>query len=97
MSILVIAEHDNTSLKSATLNTVSAARQIGEDVHVLVAGSACQPVADAAAQLADVSKVLCADSECYQHQLPESVAPLVAELAGSYSTCWRRPLPLGRT
>ncbi len=85
MSILVIAEHDNSSLKSATLNTVTAALAIGEDVTILIAGSACQDVAEAAAKVAGVSKVVVADAAAYEHQLAESVAPLVVELAKAYS------------
>lgn len=85
MSILLIAEHDNESIKSATLNTVTAAQAIGGDIHILVAGSGCQAAAAAAAEIAGVSKVICADAEAYAHQLPESVAPLVVELAKGYS------------
>ncbi len=85
MATLVIAEHDNASLKKATLNTISAAAAIGGDVDILVAGSGCQSVADAAAQIAGVGKVLLADNACYEHQLPESVAPLVAEQGKGYS------------
>jgi electron transfer flavoprotein alpha subunit len=80
MSILVLAEHDNSSLKSATLNTITAAQAIGDDITVLVAGSACQDAANAAAQVSGVSRVVVADSASYEHQLPEAIAPLVAEL-----------------
>lgn len=85
MSILVVAEHDNSELKPATFNTVTAASEIGDDVHILVAGSGCQAVADSAAAISGVSKVLLADNTCYEHQLPESVAPLLAEVASHYS------------
>lgn len=85
MTILVIAEHDNSSLKSATLHTVTAALQLGSDVTVLVAGYECAEAATQASAIAGVSKVLCADAVCYTHQLAENVAPLVAELATSYS------------
>ncbi len=85
MSNLVIAEHDNSELKAATLNTVTAATEIGGDIDILVAGSACQAVADAAAQIAGVNKVILADNACYEHQLPEAVAPLVAEQGKAYS------------
>lgn len=85
MSILVIAEHDNDSTKAATANTVTAALAIGEDVHILVAGSACQGAASAAAEITGVTKVICADAEAYAHQLPESVAPLIVELASNYT------------
>lgn len=85
MSILLVAEHDNESIKSATLNTVTAAQAIGGDIHILVAGTGCQTAATAAAEIAGVSKVICADAEAYAHQLPEAVAPLVVELAKDYS------------
>ncbi|WP_461515650.1 electron transfer flavoprotein subunit alpha/FixB family protein [Porticoccus sp.] len=85
MSILVIAEHDNSRLKPATLNTISAAQAIGGDITVLVAGGGCAGVADAAVKIAGVSKVLLADNAAYGHQLAENVAPLVAELAAGYS------------
>ena len=85
MATLIIAEHDNASIKGATLNTVTAAAKIGGDVHVLVAGQGCQAAADAAAKIAGVSKVLLADNAVYGHQLPENVALLVAELGKSYS------------
>lgn len=81
MSILVIAEHDNSSLKPATLNAVSAAKVIGDEISILVAGAACQDVANSAAKIAGIAKVIVADAAAYQHQLPESVAPLVVELA----------------
>jgi len=85
MAILVYAEHDNVSLKSATLNVVAAAQAIGGDVHILVAGSGAQAVADAAAQVAGVSKVLLADNAVYAHQLAENVALLVANVGKAYS------------
>ena len=86
MSILVIAEHDNATLAGATLNSVAAARQIGGDIHVLVAGSACAAVAEAAARIEGVARVRVADSAALAHQLPENLAPLIAELArGGYS------------
>lgn len=85
MSILVIAEHDNDSIKTATLNTVTAALAIGDDVHVLVVGSGCQGAVAAAAEIAGVVKVISADAEAYAHQLPENVAPLLVELAKDYT------------
>lgn len=85
MAILVIAEHDNASLKGATLNTVTAATQMGSDIHVLVAGEGCQAAADQAAKVAGVDKVLVADSAAYAHQLAENVSLLVAELGKDYS------------
>lgn len=84
MSILVIAEHDNQSLKVASLNTVAAAARIGAEVHVLVAGSACAGVAQAAAQIAGVTKVLLADAVQYKDHLAESMAALVVSLSGGY-------------
>ncbi|SHE55094.1 electron transfer flavoprotein alpha subunit [Microbulbifer donghaiensis] len=85
MSILVIAEHDNAELKGATLNTVAAAKAIGGDVHVLVAGAGCGPVGEAAAKIDGASKVLVADNAAYEHQLAENVAKLVADLGKDYS------------
>jgi electron transfer flavoprotein alpha subunit len=85
MSILVIAEHDNAVLKAATLNAVTAAAQLGDDIHVLVAGHGCAAVAQATAQVAGVKKVLVADASHYANQLAENVAALVVGLAGSYS------------
>ncbi|PNK60142.1 electron transfer flavoprotein subunit alpha/FixB family protein [Psychrobacter sp. FDAARGOS_221] len=85
MAILVYAEHDNAELKKATLNTVTAASQMGGDVHILVAGSGCQPVAEQAAKVAGVSKVICVDDAAYEYQLAENVSLLVKDLAGDYS------------
>ena len=79
MKTLVLVEHDNRSLKDATLATVSAAAKLGE-VHLLVAGSGCRAVADEAAKIAGVGKVHLADNAAYEHQLAENVAPLVADL-----------------
>jgi len=85
MAILVIAEHDNAVLAAATLNTVAAAQRIGGDIHVLVAGAGCAAVAEAAAKIAGVAKVLVADEAAYAHRLAENVAPLIAKLASGYS------------
>lgn len=85
MAILVIAEHSNAALSAATLNVVTAAQKIGGDIHVLVAGAGCAAAAEAAAKVAGVSKVLVADDASLAHQLPENLAPLVAELGKSYS------------
>jgi electron transfer flavoprotein alpha subunit len=79
MGILVYAEHDNSSLKGATLNVITAAKAIGGDITVLVAGSGCSAVAEAAAKIDGVAKVLCADNAAYEHQLAENVAALVAD------------------
>jgi len=85
MTILVIAEHDNSSIKSATLNTVAAAKVIGGDIEVLVAGSACSAAGEAAAKIDGVSKVLVADNAAYEYQLAENVALLIAEIGKNYS------------
>jgi len=85
MSILVIAEHDNAQLKAATLNTVTAASQLGDDIHLLVAGSGCGAVAEAAAQINGISKVLVADDAAYEHPLAEGLSLLITQLAEGYS------------
>ena len=85
MSILVIAEHDNTTLKPATLNAVTAAAQCGGDVHILVAGHNAAGVAQAAAQVVGVAKVLHADSAGLAHGLAENVAAQVLAMASGYS------------
>lgn len=85
MSTLVLAEHDNSALKPATLNSVAAASQLGGDVHVLVAGAGCAAVADEAAKLAGVSKVLLVDAEIYRNDLAENLVPLLVNLASGYS------------
>jgi electron transfer flavoprotein alpha subunit len=89
MSVLVVAEHDNKSVKPATLNAVAAAAELGTagagDVHILVAGEDCRPAADAAAKIPGVAKVLIADDPAYGHGLAENVAPLLVSLAPQYS------------
>jgi electron transfer flavoprotein alpha subunit len=86
MAALVVAEHDNQTLKAATLNTVAAAKEIaGADLDVLVAGKDCRPAAEAAAKVAGVKKILFADGPVYDHWLAENVAPLVVKLAENYS------------
>ncbi|MEX1237662.1 MAG: FAD-binding protein [Pseudomonadales bacterium] len=85
MSILVIAEHDNKSIKPVTLVTVAAAKEIGGDIEVLVAGAGCSAAADAAAKIEGVSKVLLADNEVYAHHLAENMAELVTEIGKDYS------------
>ena len=84
MASLVIAEHDNKVLKDATAKTVSAATQLGGPVHVLVAGSGCGAVAEAAAKLAGVEKVLLADAPLYAKLVAEPMAELILSLAGNY-------------
>ena len=85
MTALVIAEHDNASIKGATLNTVTAAAACGGDVHVLVAGHNAGAAAQAAAQIAGVAKVIHADSEALAHGLAENVAAQVLAIAANYS------------
>jgi electron transfer flavoprotein alpha subunit len=84
MTSLVIAEHDNTALKDATAKTVAAALQLGAPVHVLVAGQDCRAVADAAAKLSGVEKVLLAADAPYAHMLPEAMEQLIVSLAPDY-------------
>jgi electron transfer flavoprotein alpha subunit len=83
MTILVLAEHDNASLKAATLNAVSAAAAIGGEVHLVVVGVDCAPAAHAAAKLAGIAKVLLCDAPHYGDQLAENLAALLADLARS--------------
>jgi electron transfer flavoprotein alpha subunit len=85
MTALVIAEHDNASIKGATLNTVTAASKCGGDVHVLVAGHNAGAAAAAAAKIAGVAKVIHADGEHFAHGLAENVAAQVLAIAGAYS------------
>ena len=84
MATLLLAEHDNKSLKDATSKALTAAKQMGGDVHVLVAGGGCKAVADAAAKLDGVTKVLLADAPAYEHALAEPLAALIVSLAGAY-------------
>ncbi len=85
MSVLVIAEHDNDTLKASTLPTVSAAKNLGDDICVLVAGSGAAGVAEAAAKLEGVSKVIHVDDPAYEHALAENTAKLVAKIGADYS------------
>ena len=84
MKTLIVAEHDNQTLKAATLNAVAAAQQLGGDVDILVVGSGCEGAANAAAAVAGVGTVLCADNAAYEHQLAENVSLAVADAASSY-------------
>ncbi|MGE0280086.1 MAG: electron transfer flavoprotein subunit alpha/FixB family protein [Rhizobiaceae bacterium] len=84
MPTLLVAEHDNKSLKDATNKAMSAAKALGQPVHVLVAGKDCKAVADAAAKLDGAEKVLLADGAPYEHALAEPLAALIVSLAGSY-------------
>jgi electron transfer flavoprotein alpha subunit len=85
INALVVAEHDNSGIRPATLNTITAAAQLGGQVHVLVAGSGAQGAASAAAKIAGVAKVLHADGDVFAHALAENVAAQVLALAGGYS------------
>jgi electron transfer flavoprotein alpha subunit len=85
MSNLVIVEHDNNEIADATLHTVSAAQQIGGDIDLLIAGENCAAVADAAAQIAGISKVKVADNAMFAHHLAENLATLIVEMAKDYS------------
>ncbi|HEY7776644.1 MAG TPA: electron transfer flavoprotein subunit alpha/FixB family protein, partial [Kineobactrum sp.] len=84
MSTLVIAEHDNSSLKPSTLNAVAAAQAMGADITILVAGANCGAVGEQAAAVAGVSRVLVADNPAYEHQLAENVSLLIAEVAAGF-------------
>jgi len=86
MPTLLLAEHDNVSLKDATAKALTAAKALGADVHILVAGHDCKAVADAAAKLDGVKKVLLADAPAYAHMLAEPVAALIVALAPPYET-----------
>ena len=85
MSVLVIAEHDNASLKPATLHTVTAASAIGGDIDVLVAGAGCGAAAEEAARIPGVAKVLVAEAAALEHRVAEEIAPLIVKLAPNYS------------
>lgn len=84
MKTLIVAEHDNQTLKAATLNAVAAAQQLGGDIDVLVVGSGCQAAADAAAAVPGVASVLLADNAAYENQLAENVSLGVADVAAGY-------------
>ncbi|KAI3609405.1 Electron transfer flavoprotein, alpha subunit [Cupriavidus necator H850] len=96
MTALVIAEHDNQSIKAATLNTVAAAAQCGGDVHVLVAGSNAKAAADAAAKIAGVTKVLLADAPYFGDGLAENVAEQALAIANDYSHILAPATPYGK-
>jgi electron transfer flavoprotein alpha subunit len=85
MSVLVLAEHNGSELKEATLNAVAAAAQVSDDIHILVAGSGCAAASEAASRVAGVTKVLLADDAAYGHHLAENLAPLLVQLAPGYS------------
>jgi electron transfer flavoprotein alpha subunit len=96
MSILVFAEHDNSTLKADTLKTVAAAQAIGGDITLLVAGFNCQSVVDAATKVNGLSKVLVADNAVYEHQLAENISVLVVELASDYEHIIATALTTGK-
>ncbi len=85
MSVLVIAEHNNAEIRPSTLNTVSAAQQLSDDIQLLVAGADCAAAANAACQISGVTKVHKADAPEYAHDLAENIAPLIQRLAGDFS------------
>ena len=84
MKTLIVAEHDNQTLKAATLNAVAAAQQLGGDIDILVVGSGCQAAADAAAAVPGVASILLADNAAYENQLAENVSLVVADVAAGY-------------
>jgi electron transfer flavoprotein alpha subunit len=86
MPTLLVAEHVNSALKDSTTKALTAARAVGGDVHILVAGHNCKPAAEAAAKLEGVAKVLIADAPAYEHMLAEPTAALIVSLAGPYDT-----------
>jgi electron transfer flavoprotein alpha subunit len=94
---LLIAEHDNATLKEATARALTAALQLGGEVHILVAGKDCAPAAAAAARLAGVTKVLVADGDSLAHQLPEPLAALIVALAGPYDALIAPATATGKT
>ncbi|MEP4473379.1 MAG: FAD-binding protein [Bauldia litoralis] len=96
MTTLVFADHNNTDLGDATAKTITAATKIGGDVHVLVAGKGCDAVAEAAAKLDGVSKVLVADDAQYEHPVAEPLAALVVKLAGSYDAILSPATTIGK-
>ena len=85
MTALVISEHNNEELKSVTLNTVTAAKELDEEVHILVAGKDCSGVAEASSKIEGVSKVLLVDSDEYEHCLAENISTLVSKISGEYN------------
>ena len=96
MATLLLAEHDNKVLREQTAKAVTAAKALGSDVHVLVAGASCRPVAEAAAKIDGVAKVLLAEDASYEHMLAEPVAALIVSLAGSYDALLAPATTLGK-
>ncbi|WP_064713810.1 electron transfer flavoprotein subunit alpha/FixB family protein [Rhizobium bangladeshense] len=97
MTILLLADHDGNHLSDQTAKALTAASQIGSDVHVLVAGKAAKAAADAAAKLSGVSKVLLAESDALANNLAEPLADLIVSLAGSYDTIVSAATSVGKT
>jgi electron transfer flavoprotein alpha subunit len=97
MTTLLLAEHDNASIKDATARALTAAQALGADVHILVAGKDCAGAADAAAKLAGVAKVLRANGDGLAHQLPEPLAALVVSLAPNYDALVAPATAVGKT
>ncbi len=85
MSVLIIADHDGANIKSATLTTVTAAKELGDDLHLLVAGSGCRAAAEQAAKIDGISKVLLCDAAAYEQAMPENISLLVSGIAEGYS------------
>lgn len=85
MSVLIIADHDNANIKSATMNTVTAAKKLGDDLHLLVAGNSCKAAAEHAAKIDGIAKVLLCDAPAYEHAMPENIALLVLGIADNYT------------
>ena len=85
MSILVLAEHDGSALAPSTLNTLGAAKEIGGDIHLLVAGDSVGAIAEAAAKVEGVAKVIKVEDAAYGHSVAEALAPLLVKMAGDYS------------
>ena len=96
MATLLLAEHDNKVLREQTAKAVTAAKALGGDVHVLVAGANCRGVAEAAAKIDGVAKVLLADNASFEHMLAEPVAALIVSLAGAYDALLAPATTLGK-
>jgi electron transfer flavoprotein alpha subunit len=96
MAVLLIAEHANAELNAATAKAVSAAKGLGGDIHVLIAGAGCRPAADAAAKLEGVTKVLVADAPQFAHQLAEEMAALIVPLMANYDAVVAASTPNGK-
>jgi electron transfer flavoprotein alpha subunit len=96
VATLLLAEHDNKVLREQTAKAVTAAKALGSDVHVLVAGAGCRPVAEAAAKIDGVAKVLLTENASYEHMLAEPAAALIVSLAGSYDALVAPATTLGK-